>query len=229
MRIHVVSCFLLLSGCVACGQTDIIAEHAVVPQQQAVHLSRLFAEPREPQKAATVGQVPPEEQARREDEASKLPSMPRPRLADQNKPTCPRGAGRSCFMEGGQSDFEAPFHMDEPDTSWPRAMSHPIMWTTSGLLVGLTAKQLIETDRCVSANKPACNLVFGKNRAAAYAVSIPLTLVSIWQAGKLKERGNGSVKALTLIGLNLILQTVLSNTANGRVLTCQPGRTPQCQ
>src|SRR5579859_7832279 len=155
MRIHVVSCFLLLSGCVACGQTDIIAEHAVVPQQQAVHLSRLFAEPREPQKAATVGQVPPEEQARREDEASKLPSMPRPRLADQNKPTCPRGAGRSCFMEGGQSDFEAPFHKDDPYSSSPRAISPPSMSTTSGLLVGLTGNPPIETDSCVSAKKLA--------------------------------------------------------------------------
>jgi hypothetical protein len=118
--------------------------------------------------------------------------------------------------------------MDEPDKSWVQAMKHPLMWTTSALLVGLTAQQLIETDRCINANKPVCNPLFRKSRAATYAVNIPLTLGTIWQAGRLKKKGKGT-GALILIGMNLIYQETLAHSANPRVLTCQQGRIPQCQ
>ncbi len=160
--------------------------------------------------------------------SSNLPEAPQPKVQDKKDSPCPDGIGKPCPALGGHPYFVAPFHFDEPDKSWRQAMSHPLMWTTSAILVGLTVKQLVETDRCINANKPACNLVFQKNRAAAYAVNIPLTAATIWHAGKLKEGGHGT-RALCWIGFNLMFQEVVSHTANPKVLTCQPGRTPQCQ
>jgi hypothetical protein len=162
-----------------------------------------------------------------EERSNKLSDAPSPKPENEVSP-CPDGIGKPCPALGGHLYFVAPFHFDEPDKSWRQAMGHPLMWTTSALLVGLTAKQLVQTDRCINANKPACNIVFQKNRAAAYAVNIPLTAAMIWHAGKLKESGQGT-KALVWIGLNLMFQEVVSHSANPKVLTCQPGRTPQCQ
>ena len=116
----------------------------------------------------------------------------------------------------------------EPDLSWGKAMRHPYMWTTSASLVGLTVTQLVKTDRCLSENRFSCNLFFGRNRGAAYAVNIPVAGGIIFLVGKMKERGHGG-GAMKVLAVSLIGEAILAATANPGVLTCRAGRIPQCQ
>ncbi len=104
----------------------------------------------------------------------------------------------------------------------------PSVLVPSATLVTLTAVQLIKTDRCITENKPACNLIFQKNKKAAYAVNIPLTTGLVWFAAREKQKGSGA-KGLVVTLLALVGQAPLSYTSNPHVLVCEAGRTPQCQ
>ena len=146
-----------------------------------------------------------------------LPDMPRPKQAENYR-----------NRDRWRGDYRTPFHLDEPDRSWGRAMRHPPVLAASALLVGLTTIQLIKTDRCIAENKPACNLVTGKNRAAAYALNIPLTTAVVYFAGRFKQKGNGTGFIL-LTFLTFAYEAPVAYTANSHVLICQPGRVPQCQ
>jgi hypothetical protein len=141
-----------------------------------------------------------------------LPDAPRPKVSGL----------------ANRQDWVMPFHLQEHDRSWGRAMRNPVVLTSSALFVGLAAVQLVKTDRCIDAHKPACNLVTGKSRAATYALNIPLTAGIIWSAAKLKEKGNGEGLVLLLTG-GLVYEATTAYTANPHVLVCQAGRTPQCQ
>ena len=150
--------------------------------------------------------------------ASALPNMPRPQQSKN-------------YVQGRRwrdEDFKAPFHLDEPDRSWGRAMRHPPVLGTSAALVGLTAIQLIKTDRCITENKPACNLITGKNRAAAYALNIPLNTGVVYLLGRMKQRGN--ITGFLLLGMAAFTyDATVAYTANPHVLVCLSGRVPQCQ
>lgn len=147
-----------------------------------------------------------------------LPDMPRPKQAANYR-------NRDRWRD---SDWHAPFHLDETDRSWGRAMRHPPVLATSAFFVGLTAIQLIKTDRCIAENKPACNLVTGKNRAATYALNIPLTTGVVYFLGRFKQKGN--VTGFTLLTfLALAYEAPTTYTANPHVLVCLAGRRPQCQ
>jgi hypothetical protein len=118
--------------------------------------------------------------------------------------------------------------LDQPDRSWSRAMLHPYMLGMSGVLATLTAITLIKTDKCITENKPACNLVTGKNRAAAYAFNVPLTAGLIWYSVRMKEKGGGRASLLVLFA-GLTYEYIVSFTSNPHVLVCKDGRTPLCQ
>ncbi len=210
------------------AQTRLIERGRILLESRPSEIGLKQVGPIELDTAARLADDDPPPHQGKNESSSNLPETPTPKSPTEKDSPCPNGIGKPCAALGGHLYFVAPFHMDEPDKTWCQAMSHPLMWTTSALLIGLTVKQLVETDRCINANKPACNLVFRKNRAATYAVNIPLTAAMIWHAGKLKQSGHGS-KALVWIGLNLMYQEAVSGTANPRVLTCQAGRTPQCQ
>ena len=126
------------------------------------------------------------------------------------------------------SDNPGPLNFNRPEPSLGRAMRNPGVLTYSALLAGLTAVQLHKTDRCIDTNKPSCNLLFGKNRTATYAVNIPLTAGIILATGRLKQRGNGIGMFLVMMA-GLMYEAPLAYTANPHVLVCQSGRTPQCQ
>jgi hypothetical protein len=121
-----------------------------------------------------------------------------------------------------------PLHVNDGHESWSRAMLQPSVLVPSAVLVGLTSIQLVKTDRCISENKPACNLIFRKNRAAAYGVNIPLTAGLIWFAAREEQKGNGTTGLVTTL-LALIGEAPVAYTANSHVLVCKTGRTPQCQ
>jgi hypothetical protein len=131
-------------------------------------------------------------------------------------------------VSNNYNNLPTPFHLDEHDRSWGQAMRNPLVLSGSLALAGLTSLQLIKTDHCIDANKPACNLLTGKNRGAAYAVNVPLTAGIIWAAGKLKQEGK-STGLLFLLTAGLASEGTLAYTANPRVLVCEAGRTPQCQ
>jgi hypothetical protein len=143
--------------------------------------------------------------------AEGLPDVPRPNL-----------------MEHGQMQYATPFHLDDRDRSWVQAMRNPVVLGGSLLFAGLTYVQLNKTDRCINMNKPACNLVSGKNGTAAYALNIPLTAAFAWTAGKLKQEGKSTGLLLWMVG-GLTYQGTVTYTANPHVLVCEPNRTPQCQ
>jgi hypothetical protein len=150
--------------------------------------------------------------------ARELPDMPRPKQAANYRNRDPRR----------DSDWRAPFHLDETDRSWGQAMRYPPVLATSAVLVGLTAIQLIKTDRCIAENKPACNIVTRKNRAATYALNIPLTASVVYFLGKFKQKGNVTGFSL-LTFLAFAYEAPAAYTANPHVLVCQSGRVPQCQ
>jgi len=170
----------------------------------------------------------------RENDSSALPGLPvlrvpqtktweAPAKIAEDQPIRPRG--HSWWRN---TDYPDSLRLSQTDNSWFRAMRHPVIAIPSATIVGLTAIQIIKTDRCVSENKPACNLIFGKNRTANYAVNIPLVGTAIWAAGRLKKRGEG-ISAILTLGAALMLEAPLAYTANPHVLTCQAGRTPRCQ
>ncbi len=136
-----------------------------------------------------------------------LPDMPRPKQAANYR-------NRDRWRD---SDWHAPFHLDETDRSWGRAMRHPPVVATSAFLVGLTTIQLIKTDRCIAENKPACNLVTRKNRAATYALNIPLTTSVVYFLGRFKQKGNVTGFAL-LTFLAFAYEAPAAYTANPHVL-----------
>ena len=119
-------------------------------------------------------------------------------------------------------------HLNEGRENWGHAMVQPSALVPSAILVGLTSIQLVKTDRCISENKPACNLIFRKNKAAAYGVNIPLTAGLIWFAARERQKGNGATGLVTTL-LALIGEAPVAYTANSHVLVCKTGRTPQCQ
>jgi len=158
--------------------------------------------------SASSSLVPPRE----------LPDMPRPQQAANYRTHYPQR----------DSDWPAPFHLDQTDRSWGLAMRHSPVLATSAVLVGLTAIQLIKTDRCIAENKPACNIVTRKNRAATYALNIPLTTTVVYFLGKFKQKGNVTGFAL-LTFLAFAYEAPVAYTANPHVLVCPSGRKPQCQ
>jgi hypothetical protein len=119
-------------------------------------------------------------------------------------------------------------HLREGDSSWTRALRNPVVLTASALFVSLAAIQITKTNRCIDENKPACNLVTGKNRPLTYGVAIPLTAGIIWSAAKLKEKGQVTGFAFLLMG-GLIYETTVAYNSNPHVLDCKTGRTPICQ
>src|SRR4051812_24884699 len=205
-----VFCFLLFSESIS-AQSQAVAAPQFIVEPQSMQLSSTLTEPVLPSI-----------------ELDLLPSTPR---ETRNLPDAPVPKNES-RQDGSYTDQFGNVWGKDPlagsDRSWGRAMGHPYMFSMAGVLAGLTAIQLIKTDRCINENKAACNLIFRKNRVATYAVNIPLTSAIIWYMGRLKERGHG-VSAVMLFFGALMYQAPVTYTANPHVLVCQTGRVPQCQ
>jgi hypothetical protein len=120
-----------------------------------------------------------------------------------------------------------PLHLDEPASSWSRAVLNPSVWAPAAALVTLSTVQLVQTDRCIAENKPACNFVFQKNKKAAFAVNIPLTAGLVWFAAREKQKGHRAT-GLVVSLLALIGEAPVAYTANSHELACVAGRTPVC-
>ena len=200
--------FLFFSACLSRAQTNY--ENYAPLEALSSTISSAILEPAE----LPLGHLPAlsldHSEGREGEDRSHLPDMPQPKQDNQ------------------APDFRAPFHLDETDRSWGRAMRHPPVLTVAGLLTALTVIQLIKTDRCINENKPVCNLVSGKNRAAAYGVNIPLTAGVVYLAARMKKKGNVTGFFLVSV-LSFTYEATVTYTANPHVLVCQAGRTPQCQ
>jgi hypothetical protein len=119
-------------------------------------------------------------------------------------------------------------HLWDEDRSWGKAFRNPVVLTSSVIFAGLTALQIVKTNRCIDENKPSCNLVTGKNGGLNYGVAIPLTAGIIWSAAKLKEKGKGGPLLLLLMSA-FTYEATVAYTANPHLLVCKPDRTPLCQ
>jgi hypothetical protein len=118
--------------------------------------------------------------------------------------------------------------VDEPPLPWWHAFRSPKFMAPAAALAGLTLLEIKQTDRCVASGKATCNLFFGKNRAAAYAVNIPLTSAIVWTSARLRERHNMTAAAVVMTG-GFMYETIAAYTANPDVLLCRAGRVPQCR
>jgi len=214
----------LFSAITAQAQTPDVEDMLPLPEQQSVQVDSRLIEPSE--LIDLAAHAFPAESAK-DDNRRNLPDMPHPKgESDKDQASLSQDGKR---RPGGwlPRDYD-PLHLSEPDPSWGRAMAHPVILIPSALLVGLTVVQLIKTDRCIDANKPTCNLLFRKNRAAVYGFNIPYTAGVVWMAGRMKQKGHG-MGSILLTAFSLIYEETLAHTANPRFLTCQPGRIPQCQ
>jgi hypothetical protein len=208
MRVAVFAVFMFFSACLVRAQTNY--EKYAPPEAVSFTISSGILEPAE----LPLGHLPAlsldHSEGREREDRSHLPDMPQPKQDNRTR------------------DFHAPFHLDETDRSWGRAMRHAPVLTVAGLLTALTVIQLIKTDRCINENKPVCNLISGKNRAAAYGVDIPLTAGVVYLVARMKEKGNVTGFFLVSV-LSFTYEATVTYTANPHVLVCQAGRTPQCQ
>jgi hypothetical protein len=208
MRVAVFAVFLFFSACLVRAQTNY--ENYAPLEALSSTISSGILEPEE----LPLGHLPAlsldHSEGREREDRSHLPDMPQPKQDNRTR------------------DFRAPFHLDETDRSWGRAMRHPPVLTVAGLLTALTVIQLIKTDRCINENKPVCNLVSGKNRAATYGINIPLTAGFVYLVARMKEKGNVTGFFLVSV-LSFTYEATVTYTANPHVLVCRAGRTPQCQ
>jgi hypothetical protein len=117
---------------------------------------------------------------------------------------------------------------NERQRPWWNAFRAPQFLVSAVTLAGLTAWQISQTDNCIAANKPACSLYTRKNKAAVYAVNIPLTSAIIWSSARLKEHHRPQAATLVMFG-GLTYQLIGAYTADPHVLVCQKGRIPECQ
>lgn len=214
---------LLFSAITAQVQTRDLEDLPPLTEQQSIGVQ---ARLREPSKLDLTIYAFPSESAKA-DNRRNLPDLPRPQVESDADQTSLSQGGKHSREFSYASDYD-PLHLNQPDRTWFRAMAHPANLIPTGLLVGLTAIQLVKTDKCIEEHKPVCNLIFRKNRAAAYSFNIPFTVGVAWLAGRMKEKGNGTA-SVVLTSLSLIFAAPVAYTANPKVLTCQAGRNPQCQ
>jgi hypothetical protein len=131
-----------------------------------------------------------------------LPDAP---VAKAPMSPCPAGVGKPCALLGGRPYLPDRLHLEEHDASWAKAMSTPLMIGGSSLLMGSFIADYKTTRYCIDRHVgKERNPLMGQSRAQELAVGIPATAVSIWAAGKLKEKGQGTVAALGLWAFTLM-------------------------
>jgi hypothetical protein len=212
MRMILIPLWLFFSNLVLGTQTA-TAEDPFIAQIEPMHVGGKLVSPQisEPEKPLSL-------QASQE-RTTPLLDMPQP---NQQKQKDARDEDKVYETRAWWRD------VDEPPRPWWHALRSGKFLGAVALLGGLTAIQLIKRDSCVQSRKPVCNLFFGKNRTAAYAVNIPLSGAIVLASARLKERGKPTGSAFVMVG-GLVYETIAAYNANPHVLNCQAGRIPQCQ
>lgn len=108
----------------------------------------------------------------------------------------------------------------DPYPAWWHALRDVKFLAGVATLSGLTVTELIQTQKCIDSRKQVCNLFFGKNQGANYAVNIPLTATIVWGAARMKEREHPTSAVFMVLG-GLIYQTISTVLANPRVVDSQ--------
>jgi hypothetical protein len=143
-----------------------------------------------------------------------LPEAPIPKSPAS---PCPAGYWKPCAFLSGNLYARDRFHLGEYDRSWTKALSNPVIITSTAILTTAFVMDYKTTRYCIDRHLGReANPLMGQSRKQELGVGLGLLTASVFATAKLKSQGRGNSAVL----IQLVGAMAHSYFANQNAFVC---------